>query len=116
MLLDVQVATPHPKKSVSSVQMGQLSARAAARRAEPLPGLTLEVAVQVFANNGPQRRHRFQHGQRFRRIASALQDEYNQVLFGLSVRSLRNEEGNIIRMSFERSPPPTSTPARRGEP
>jgi len=31
MLLDVQVATPQPKKSVSSVQIGQPRARAVAR-------------------------------------------------------------------------------------
>ncbi len=73
MLADVHVATPQPKKSVSSVQIGQ--PRASAGRedgpvfgiacAEPLPRFGLEVAVEILTDNRAKRGHGPQRGKSF---------------------------------------------------
>jgi hypothetical protein len=57
MLVDVQVATPQPKKSVSSVQIGQPRARGCENRpvlriacAKSLPRFGFEIAIDIQAD------------------------------------------------------------------
>ena len=67
MLADVQVATPQPKKSASSVQIGHPRAKRCGKNgpvfgiacAEPLPGFGFEVGVEILADDRAKCRHPF---------------------------------------------------------
>jgi hypothetical protein len=105
--LEVHGATPHPKKSVSSVQIGQRSANAEAgigqssgiALPEPFPGFSFELAVDVASNQYHQATQGTQEGEGRFGIAAVPDDQPGQMFFGVGVCSFGDEERHLFAIS-----------------
>lgn len=106
---EVHVATPQPKKSVSSVQIGHRSASAQASMGQSSGSSRASRSRASFSNspytsppiNSTKRPRDRKKDERFLGIAPVLRHKSRQVLFGFGECGFGNKEKNVFRVRLD---------------
>src|ERR1700733_11110856 len=106
---EVQVATPHPKKSVSSVHIGHASANATAstgqssgsRRQSRSRATASKLPLDIASDNLNQPSQRVQKGDYLLRITTAWDCKCRQVYLSLSESNFGNEERHLTGIPLD---------------